>query len=44
MALAEYVQELETALKKERSKSSSLREAQDSPTGVCSTQPLSLQL
>ena len=33
MALAEAVQELEAAFKKERAKSSSLREALDSPTG-----------
>lgn len=33
MALAEAVQELEAALNKERAKSSSLREALDSPTG-----------
>ena len=41
MALAEAVQELEAALKKERAKSSSLREALDSPTGKRNVEALS---
>ena len=38
MALAEAVQELEAALKKERAKSSSLRDALESPTGKRDTE------